>query len=410
MRIGKENSTFEELQAEYKYVLKTVKSESYYEILGVGITASETELKKAFRSLSMIYHPDINQGLFKKRFNEEKFKKLDNLVVEIFKRINEAYEILSNKKKRELYDSSYSKTSKSGDNSNEKTAFNPREFKRKIDTVETFDDLFSILGTYQEIMTPSGAVPVEKQMASIWKVRLAPFTEKKEKRTPLLDKIAPNGGLRKLVSKLWEREHLFHREEIFKLKDIASLKKYVDNLPWLPSSQNHIKAKRAAVEVLTKLNSMSDRDLERIFFDKKLIKMVTSSWGIRSRMLQLVEIKLYADNLRLEVDKVKSVAELIRLFSSIKANYPKGIPLRFDLRDKPTGRADINKIISLIQEYSHSQNEEKLSDIGNKILYLLGGKKQGFDEYGILKKLDKILININDKSKTSFWVKLRGSF
>ena len=61
----------------------------YYEILGVPRTASEAELKKAYRGLAMKYHPDVNKS-------ED--------ATETFKEINEAYQVLSNAEKRAMYD------------------------------------------------------------------------------------------------------------------------------------------------------------------------------------------------------------------------------------------------------------------------------------------------------------------
>ena len=62
----------------------------YYKILGVDKKASDAEIKKAFRTLAKKYHPDLHQG---DKANEEKFKE-----------INEAYEVLSDKDKRQKYD------------------------------------------------------------------------------------------------------------------------------------------------------------------------------------------------------------------------------------------------------------------------------------------------------------------
>jgi curved DNA-binding protein len=62
----------------------------YYEILGVSRNAPADEIKKAYRKLAMKYHPDRNPG---NKAAEEKFKG-----------INEAYDVLSDTKKRGLYD------------------------------------------------------------------------------------------------------------------------------------------------------------------------------------------------------------------------------------------------------------------------------------------------------------------
>ena len=62
----------------------------YYEVLGVAKDADEDVLKKAYRKLAMKYHPDRNPG--------------DKAAEEHFKEVSEAYEVLTDDKKRAVYD------------------------------------------------------------------------------------------------------------------------------------------------------------------------------------------------------------------------------------------------------------------------------------------------------------------
>src|SRR3989344_7203846 len=62
----------------------------YYDLLGVSRKAGPEEIKKAYRKLAIQYHPDKNPG--------------DKSSGEKFKELSEAYEVLSDSKKRQMYD------------------------------------------------------------------------------------------------------------------------------------------------------------------------------------------------------------------------------------------------------------------------------------------------------------------
>ena len=65
-------------------------AKNYYEILGVPKTASQDDIKKAYRKLVKDYHPDLHPN--------------DPACAAKFKEINEANEVLSDEKKRKQYD------------------------------------------------------------------------------------------------------------------------------------------------------------------------------------------------------------------------------------------------------------------------------------------------------------------
>lgn len=92
----------------------------FYSILGVSRTATQDEIKKAYRALALKYHPDRNPG--------------DKAAEEKFKEINEAYDVLKDEQKKAAYDRYGSEAFQGG-------GFNPNGFDFS-ENFSSFSDIF----------------------------------------------------------------------------------------------------------------------------------------------------------------------------------------------------------------------------------------------------------------------------
>ena len=101
--------------------------EDYYEILGINKNASADEIKKAYHKLIKKYHPDLNPG--------------DKVAEEKSRKINQAYDVLSDPDKKAKYDM-YGEAGINGGNPNEGNPFGGFEDLFKNRGFGGFDDLF----------------------------------------------------------------------------------------------------------------------------------------------------------------------------------------------------------------------------------------------------------------------------
>ena len=99
--------------------------DDFYERLGIEKGASEGEIKKSYRRLARKHHPDLNPG--------------DAAAETKFKEINEAYEVLSDSKKRAEYDE-YGRVASEGAHGSE--GFNAQDFGGFGGSEDIFADLF----------------------------------------------------------------------------------------------------------------------------------------------------------------------------------------------------------------------------------------------------------------------------
>ncbi|WP_160685642.1 DnaJ domain-containing protein [Clostridium sp. C2-6-12] len=104
----------------------------YYKILGIPMTATGAEIKKAFRSLAKKYHPDRNPD------DKEALRK--------FQEVNEAYEVLSNEDSRNKYNNERSNNKENNSNKETKSrnnkSDNNKKYQDKGESIENLNKYF----------------------------------------------------------------------------------------------------------------------------------------------------------------------------------------------------------------------------------------------------------------------------
>lgn len=141
-----------------------VQFDDYYEVLGISRDASADEIKKAYRKLTKQWHPDRHQD--NKQQAEEKFKK-----------INEAYDILSDKNKKQQYDQFGSIPH--GSDFGSATGFNVSDFMGGAGQGQqgsSFSDLFQNLfsqGNIGDIFGGGGARTQQRQARTSYNTQQA---------------------------------------------------------------------------------------------------------------------------------------------------------------------------------------------------------------------------------------------
>ncbi len=99
---------------------------NYYTILGVDRNATQEEIKKAYQRLAHLYHPDKNRG--------------DEAAKGKFIEMQEAYEVLKDRKKRRKYDRMLDERSQGRGRIREKMQFTEGPLSSRIDSI--FSDFF----------------------------------------------------------------------------------------------------------------------------------------------------------------------------------------------------------------------------------------------------------------------------
>ena len=149
---------------------------TYYDLLGVKRTATLDDIKKAYRDVARIFHPDSN--FFKEIIDEGPRTQED----ETFKKINEAYEILSDDSRRSAYDASLPPELADWEDKSLSDNFNHQLRYKKM---YRFDD---------SAPTPTPETPRRQTFGQTSKVTAEDLMQLAAAETQVLPPTAPNAG------------------------------------------------------------------------------------------------------------------------------------------------------------------------------------------------------------------------
>lgn len=302
-----------------------------YQVLGISKNASEKDIKKAYRALAFEYHPDKNNSdIAKKKFEE----------------IGEAYEILSNTEKKELYDNyGYDMI-----NDNNFTPLNPLDLFKSIFNVDftqqmkgnvfMFSDLSSCsFGKLDYKMTYN----VECSLEELYKGSQKEFSIKHQNK---------NGNIK-------TTKYIINIKKGSKQGDHILVKEGGNFIPELNITEDLI------IQVIELKDNIFQRKKDDLYIEKN-ISLAESLCGCNFK------INLFGEILDIEINQIIKPNTLYQVFS-------KGMPIKKELDDNAL-KNEIddednfnedygNLIIDLIINYPDSLSETQIDSLKDILDY-----------------------------------------
>ncbi len=331
-----------------------------YKILGISKNASEKDIKKAYRTLAFDYHPDKNDS-------ESAQKK--------FKEIGEAYEILSNKDKKELYDN-YGYDSIQDNNF---TPINPLDLFQSIFNVDFTQQMKGNVFMFSDLSSCSfGKLDykmnhdVECSLEELYKGTQKEFSIKHKNK---------NGIFK-------NTKYIINIKKGSKQGDHILVKEGGNYIPELGIIEDLV------IQVIELKDKLFQRKKDDLYIEKH-ITLAESLCGCN------FQIDRFGDILDISIDQIIKPNTLYQVFS-------KGMPIKKETDNstlKNTSYDDDNEedfgnlIIDLIIDYPDSLSEEQIDQIKETLEYKTDKKSDALIAYYYKDKKDvvKELMNENEE-------------